>query len=129
MKTIKTSSSRGQSLVEWAFVLPIILLVTMMILDLGRAVYYYSAIYNSAREGARYAVIYPDDTAGISTRVKNMSVGLSDADLTVSTTLPTEKTVRVSVTYRFVAVTPLVSALLGSSDITLRSQTTMQVEK
>ena len=66
MKTLRT---RGQSLVEIAILLPLLLLIFMLMLDLGRAVYYYSVIHNAAREGARYGVIHPDDdSAGIQTR-------------------------------------------------------------
>ena len=44
---------RGQELAEYALALPVILLILMSILDLGRVVYVYSALHNSVREGAR----------------------------------------------------------------------------
>jgi len=49
-------SERGQSLVELALVLPLLILLLMGIADLGRAFYSYIEITNAAREGARYAV-------------------------------------------------------------------------
>ena len=44
---------RGQTLVEFAFVLPIFLLLVMATLDFGRVIYAQNAINNDAREGTR----------------------------------------------------------------------------
>ena len=46
---------RGQSLVEMALVLPILLLLVAAIADFGRAFNSYIVITNAAREGARFA--------------------------------------------------------------------------
>ncbi|MGH2471847.1 MAG: TadE/TadG family type IV pilus assembly protein [Candidatus Limnocylindria bacterium] len=46
---------RGQSLVEFALALPVLLLLLLGLADLGRAFYYTSAIANAARVGAEYA--------------------------------------------------------------------------
>ena len=119
---------RGQELVEYALILPIMMLILMSILDLGRAVYYYSAINNSAREGARYGVINPDDPAGIEAVVRNKAVVLNPANLTVVISSPDEDTVRVTLTYQFTPITPIVGTLLGSNEVTLGSQATMRIE-
>lgn len=47
---------RGQSLVEAAITLPIVLLLTLGVTDLGRAFYYREAVTNSARQALRIAV-------------------------------------------------------------------------
>jgi hypothetical protein len=47
----------GQTLVEFALVLPVIVLMLFGILDLGRAVYAYNTIANAARIGARVAAV------------------------------------------------------------------------
>lgn len=44
---------RGQSLVEFAFVLPLLLLTMVLILDLGLILYGQMAVSNAAWEGAR----------------------------------------------------------------------------
>jgi Flp pilus assembly protein TadG len=49
--------SRGQALVEFAFVAPIFLLLLFAIIDFGRYVYYVQILNNAAREGARYAIV------------------------------------------------------------------------
>jgi Flp pilus assembly protein TadG len=48
---------RGQSLVEFAFVLPIIILVIVAFIEIGRAVFAYNTIANAARQGARVAAV------------------------------------------------------------------------
>lgn len=49
--------SRGQSIVEFALVLPILLLLVFGTVDLGRLVFYQSLINNAVRDGARVAII------------------------------------------------------------------------
>jgi Flp pilus assembly protein TadG len=48
--------SRGQSLVEAAITLPIVLLLALGVTDLGRAFYYREAVTNSVRQALRIAV-------------------------------------------------------------------------
>ena len=49
--------SRGQSLVEFALVLPMFLLLLFGIIDMGRYVYMNSVLSQAAREGARLASV------------------------------------------------------------------------
>lgn len=56
--------SRGQSLVEAAITLPIVLLLALGVTDLGRAFYYREAVTNSVRQSLRMAVSsYQQSTA------------------------------------------------------------------
>jgi Flp pilus assembly protein TadG len=48
---------RGQTLAEFALVLPIIFVVLIATLDLGRAVFIYNTLAQSARQGARLAIV------------------------------------------------------------------------
>lgn len=48
--------SRGQALVEFAFVLPLVLITMFLIVETGRIFQAYVTVQNAAREGARYAV-------------------------------------------------------------------------
>jgi Flp pilus assembly protein TadG len=50
---------RGQSMVEMALVMPLLLLILSGVLDLGRGFFCFIAIQNSAAEGALYAAINP----------------------------------------------------------------------
>ena len=49
--------SRGQSMVEFALIAPLMFILLLGLIDLARAVYYYNVISNSAREGAREAIL------------------------------------------------------------------------
>ena len=49
--------NRGQSLVEFALVLPMLLVVMLMITEFGRALYQYNVLSQAARAGARVAAV------------------------------------------------------------------------
>lgn len=49
--------ARGQSLVEFALVFPIIVLLIAGFVEIGRAVFAYNTIANAARQGARVATV------------------------------------------------------------------------
>ena len=51
--------SRGQSMVEFALVAPILFLMLALMVDFGRLVYVYSAISNASKEGARTLSLVP----------------------------------------------------------------------
>jgi hypothetical protein len=52
--------SRGQALVEFALVFPIIVLLLLAMFDFGRAIFLYNGLTNAAREGVRLAVVNQD---------------------------------------------------------------------
>ncbi|MHB1005496.1 MAG: TadE/TadG family type IV pilus assembly protein [Chloroflexota bacterium] len=56
--------SRGQALVEFALTLPILLLLTVGVIDLSRGVYYFNTLSNAAREGARFGIVLTDSANG-----------------------------------------------------------------
>jgi Flp pilus assembly protein TadG len=62
---------RGQALTEFALVMPILLLVLMAVIDFGWAIFNYAQLYNSLREGLRYASV-PGEKAS-SPQYKNCS--------------------------------------------------------
>lgn len=64
------SDPPGQSLVEIALVLPVVLLLMLGTIDLGRCFFDYIEIRNAAFEGARYGARNPSDTAGIESLVR-----------------------------------------------------------
>jgi Flp pilus assembly protein TadG len=126
--------ARGQSLVEFALIVPILLLLAVMLLDLGRAVYYYSVVYNAAREGARYGIVHPTDSSGIEAAARSLTVGLDQGDLAISLVLPADPPesgdiVQVTATYRYRAVTPLANLFVSGGIIDLTSRSTMYIEK
>jgi hypothetical protein len=128
MKQRNFLKQSGQDLAEYALILPIFLLVVMSIFDMGRAVYTYSALQNSVREGARYGIIYPDDLTGIEDVVRQKAVGLEMDGLDIFTTYPTEETIQVRATFQFQIITPIIGALFGSNELILSGQATMHIE-
>lgn len=134
MMTVSPRRSRGQELIEYALTLPLLVLLLFVILDLGRLVYYYSALQNAVREGARWGIIRPGDTAGVETIVRDRALGLEPAGLTrVEITYNNdEKTLKVRFRYGFAPVTPLVGELLGLLDeddrIVITASSTMHQE-
>jgi Flp pilus assembly protein TadG len=60
---------RGQSLVEFALILPVLILLVMGTLDLAMGFRTYIALTNAAREGARWVSIHPTDQAGAEDRI------------------------------------------------------------
>jgi len=53
----RNRQSPGQGLVEFALILPLILLIIIVFIELGRIIYFYSALNNAVREGARYVIV------------------------------------------------------------------------
>ncbi len=61
--TRKPQPGQGQTLVEFALVAPLLLLMVFLTIDFGRLVYTYGAIAWAAREGARLASLQPQETS------------------------------------------------------------------
>jgi TadE-like protein len=58
MRMPRPSAPRGQSLVEFALIAPLLFLLVTGIITLGIAVFYQQQLTNAAREAARYAAIH-----------------------------------------------------------------------
>ena len=127
----RCSGIKGQELIEFALNIPIFALIIFGVLDLGRAVYYFSAISNSAREGARYGSIHVSEIIADDTNLCNqvidwsIAVALTCDDIDSSVDL-VNKTVTVSVYYNFDPITPLVSNFFPSQVLTARSTMTLE---
>lgn len=49
--------SRGQAMVEFAVVAPLLFLLIMGAFEMGRFIFYYEILNNATREGARYGIV------------------------------------------------------------------------
>jgi len=74
MTTRARRRGAGQSLAEFALVLPIFLVLFFAIFDLGSAVFTYNSLTNAAREGARLAVVNQDNASIIARAETQVSV-------------------------------------------------------
>jgi hypothetical protein len=137
----------GQSLVEFALILPIFLLFVAAALDLGRVFYATITLNNSAREGVFQAAKTPDQyvagqpcdqpTNKVVCRVINESLGSmvaiepADIDMTCSMSgcpKAAGSFVTVDVHGGFTLVTPLLAAFFGGQELELTSSATAQIE-
>lgn len=107
----------GEALVEFALVLPILLVLTMGMMDFGRAFFVKSLLDQAAREGCRAAVLTRvPDSALIGDRVTTILgvAGVIPSEVNVVGPAASRLvTVRVSVLFKF--VTPGVFALIGGT--------------
>ena len=106
----------GQSLVEFALVLPIFLLVLFAIVDFGMAFHAWITVTNSAREGARIGSVHAP-SAAIEQRVRDTSDTLDQGNLSVSVSNADDQggqpgeSVVVDVSYSYSLMTPLADLL------------------
>jgi len=63
---------QGQSLLEFALILPVLVIVLVGVFDLGRALFALITITNAAREGARYGTLHFDEL--VDTNIKQAAV-------------------------------------------------------
>ena len=139
---MKNSSrnQRGQDLIEFAIILPVLAILVFGIIDLGRAAYYFSALQNAAREGARYAIVNPDNTTGVVNRVKNRAIGINPSDTNfivglgsdinnTSDDWDNEDIVQVQTQYSFRLATPFVGVFFDDGMISMSASSSMQREK
>jgi len=109
------SRRRGQSMVETALVLPVIVLLLTGMVDFGRAFYHNVVLASAVREGARIASDSKASTSDITTAVSAAAPSglLTCCTVTPSGTRRSGDTVVVTATYAMPLVAPGMSALLS----------------
>jgi len=118
---------KGQSIVEVAILFPILILLLMGVMDLGRAYYATVALNDAAEEGAMYAAIDPENLTEIQNRAVHASSGLITFETDNVARVPSSgftagAPVTVTVTYDFELYTPIIQTFVGSGAIALRGQ-------
>lgn len=121
----KIKSERGQSMVEFAISLVVILWLLAGAVEFGIALFQFIQLRDAAQEGALYGSINPTDVAGIRDRVRaassspiNLSL-LPDSDIIV--TYPDSgshcvaKGIRVRVEFDHQVFMPFAELILGNS--------------
>ena len=129
-------SDRGAELVEFALVMPVLLMLGLGICDFGLLFQRYEVVTNAAREGARVGSTGADDAQITAVVGQYLNAGgltqratIQIAQLTVGT--PPINAVKVTVSYPNGAffVAPI-AAMFGPelNDVTLRAAATMRLE-
>ena len=124
-------TQRGQSLVELALVLPVLVILLLGLVDLGRLFYAYTGITGAAAEGAAYGAARArwldlDLEAEVRKRTVEASDGLvqigDDAvDVAPAPITPSTDRITVTVTYDYELITPLVRNMVGGGVLPLRA--------
>jgi Flp pilus assembly protein TadG len=111
---------QGQSLVELALSLTLLLLLLGGAIDLGRMFFTYIALRDAAREGAIYGSYCPNDVSGITSRVQNSATGPVDSTgftvdgIILDTSPPVPGSgITVRVTFNFEVSMPFLGAAIG----------------
>lgn len=148
---VRWRSERGNALIEFAFVLPLLLVIFAGIVDFGLLLQRYEVVTNSAREGARIAVLPGYTESLVRARVRAyVQEGLNLTDTALDAAVPNNDSgvdlafdeltigansidvarVTVSFTHNYIILGPVLS-LIGQSwgsSITLSAVSTMRVE-
>ena len=144
-------TASGQAITELALILPVLLLLLVGALDLGRVFYSQITVNDAAREGAIEGSRNPNsflagtactsankESNRIMCRTLNEARGgfvtVAPADVSVSCstgTCPTSaslgQTISVAVTGRMTLLTPFLGAIFGSQDLALSANATAQL--
>jgi Flp pilus assembly protein TadG len=145
-KQTLSKHERGQSMVELALTLPILVLLLLGTLDFGMAIFSYSMLRDAAQEGAFYGSFNPANVDEIENRARNISpraedvvfsspVQLRDTDaIKVSVqalgdacqgaTNGVANSIQVNVSYRYPMMMPLIGRIIGSNTIPLTGTAT-----
>lgn len=94
--------NRGQSVIEFALVLPLLLVVLFGITEFGRAWMTVNILTSAAREGCRLAVVTAPDVPGVTARVTTVcnSAGVTPTSVTCVGPLSNDPDRKVTVTVR-----------------------------
>lgn len=130
----RLKGEKGQAMVEFALILPILLLIICGIIDFGWMFYNQLSIDNACREGARYAVVHSDVAkTQIEQHIIYSCSGSIGDDLDISIvytneTSPPDGDVNVTLVKDVVVLTPVMSLIVGGTTKTLVSTVIMKVE-
>lgn len=134
MRRRRDCGQRGQGLAEFALIFPIFVLLLVVVFDFGRAIYAYHTISNAARSGARIAIV-DQQPARVRATVMDATIGVNPDDVSVDlsellgscVTLKIGCETKVTVSYSFSPLTPIVGNIIGP--MTISSTTGFPIER
>jgi hypothetical protein len=140
-------SGRGSTLIEAAFITPLLLLLTFSIADFGSVLYIFMALENGVSQGTRYAVtganppsMTREDALRQAVRQATPTLYLPDGYFSFDHLRPggtvwqsgpggEDDIGRVTVTYPWNVMTPLIRPFFPSGRINIGVQSSMKNEK
>jgi Flp pilus assembly protein TadG len=122
----------GQAIIEFALVLPLLVLLIIGVFDLGNAVFTNNTLENAAREGARVGVIESKTDDQIRARVRAAAPNLDLSDprkipITPSPSRTFDKPITVTINYVYQPITPFIGLITGGG-IHMSASSSMIVE-
>lgn len=142
MKLKHFKKENGQAMVEFALVLPILLLFIAGIIDFGWIYHNQLSANNASREAARHIAIhyYSDNMDSITATTKASNIIKEYTNITnlvVDTIIPEDdvnggEKIRIRFTGKVIILTPIVRAIIdkdGDGKFPIRAETSMRIEK
>ncbi len=139
MIPISRKNRKGAAAVEFALVLPVLVLLLLGIIEFSIALYDKSVVTNASREGARAGIVFRDPpvtdgeiTGVVTGYCQNRMITFGSAAQVTTTVLREgiatgdDLTVRVQYQYQFLAIPKFVTSLAGG--VQLGGQTIMRME-
>ena len=128
---ILSRKQRGQAMVEFAIIIPILLVVLLGIMQLGVVYNNWVSLTDGARAGARKAAVCrsgctPDATTATINEVKNSAADLNQSNLSVSVTSSWAQGSDVTVTASYPWSVNIMGVVVASG--TMTATTTERVE-
>ncbi len=124
------AGERGQALIETAITIPLLLLVSVLIFEFGRAYQVAQILTNAAREGARVAVLPNATQSDVQARVMaylqngavagyaNATVGLNQAaSVPMGAGTASASVVTVNLPFSFMVLNPIVNLVVSGSTL------------
>ncbi len=124
----------GVAALEFAFIAPVLILLTVGIIDVGRMMWTASTLDHVAREGARYATVHgaqsvqPTSVAEVQAFVVDRAIGVDPANMSVAVDWSPDSnqggTVTITVGYQY---TSLLIGFITSDPINFQSVSSLSI--
>jgi hypothetical protein len=94
-RSVRRTRARGQGLTEFSLVIPILMVLILGLIEMGRLIYTYSAVTTASREATRYGFSLGDNDFGVpryqdcdgirqAARAPTSIAGIEDAGIEIS---------------------------------------------
>jgi Flp pilus assembly protein TadG len=120
-KRFSSKREKGQTLTEFAFVLPILALLLFGVIQFGIVFHQYVTLTDAVRAGARQGAVgrnLSDPQGSVETRVRNSAADLDQAQLSVTVTSTWEQGEDVTVSASYPYDISLLGVVVKSGDLT-----------
>ncbi len=123
-------NDKGQSMVEMAIILPVLLLILFSIFEFGRILGAYMLVHDLARDGVRYGVVGMSDQSIKDHIMEHDSfLSISSDDINITPSIRSlGSALTVGIDYEIEIITPIISSIVPNP-INLRAEYVMRVEK